>query len=61
MGQQLDTGRGWQRRAQMGSRSNTKGTEAEEGGNGMYLKTHMVPAGPDVMWGEVGEGWLARR
>ena len=45
----------------MGSRSNTKGTEAEEGGNGMYLKTHMVPAGPDVMWGEVGEGWLARR
>lgn len=58
MGQQLDTGRGWQRRAQMASRSNAKGAEAEKGGNGMYLETHMLPTGPDVMWGESERaGW----
>jgi len=42
----------------MASRSNAKGAEAERGGNGMYLETHMLPTGPDVMWGESERaGW----
>lgn len=61
VGQWPHVGRDWQRRTQMGSRSNGRSKEAKAEGNGMYWENHVAPAGPDVTWGEAGEGRLARR